>query len=297
MSLDCQVEVTFCAPPPELRRYFTTFYHVEWQIKNGGTISDMLMPEWANLRFYSGSAPDAETLSGVRLSGSPFPVTGPSSQAVRFSVGSSRMWGIGLLPLGWARFVGSPAADFADAVLDGRSHPAFAAFRPLAEGLFSGAADHEAELARIVEHFAALADQPAGDEARIQAIHAALVDPETASVTQLVARSGISQRTLERTCHHAFGFSPKLLLRRQRFMRSISQFMLDPSLKWISAIDGHYHDQAQFVRDCHQFLGMTPSHYAALPKPLIGAIMRERDRMAGSAVQALDGPEGPRHNR
>jgi len=54
------------------------------------------------------------------------------------------------------------------------------------------------------------------------------------------------------------------LLRRQRFMRSLTQFMLDPGVNWSDAIDGSYHDQAQFVRDCRQFLGMTPRQYAAL---------------------------------
>jgi hypothetical protein len=83
-----------------------------------------------------------------------------------------------------------------------------------------------------------------------------------------------------------------VLLRRQRFMRSISDFVLDPSLKWIGAIDSHYHDQAQFVRDFRQFMGMTPRQYGALPKPLIGAVMRERMRMSGSAVQTLDSPAG-----
>ena len=75
-------------------------------------------------------------------------------------------------------------------------------------------------------------------------------------------------------------------------MRSLAQYMLDPSLKWIGALDGHYHDQAQFVRDFRQFMGMTPREYAARPKPVIGAIMRERARIAGRAVQALDTPEG-----
>ena len=81
------------------------------------------------------------------------------------------------------------------------------------------------------------------------------------SVTQLVEQVGTSQRTVERLCHRHFGFSPKLLLRRQRLMRSLAQFMLDPSLKWIGAMDGQYHDQAQFVRDFKQFMGMSPRQY------------------------------------
>ena len=125
---------------------------------------------------------------------------------------------------------------------------------------------------------------------RIVAIHQAVIDPAISTVTQLVERVGASQRTIERTCQQAFGFSPKLLLRRQRFMRSLTQFMLDPSLKWIGALDGSYHDQAQFVRDFHEFMGMTPRDYAARPHPILETFMHERDRVRGAAVQTLDRP-------
>jgi AraC-like DNA-binding protein len=292
VSPECEVQVRFFPPPQALRRYFTTFYLVEWSVADGGVISDHLLPEWANLRIYAGSTPQAETNSGLRISGTEFPVTGPSSMAVRFTIGSARMWGIGLLPLGWAKYVAVPAADFADLLLDGHVHPAFADFRVLAATLFGNVPDTDAELAKITAHFTARIDLPEPEEARIVAIHTALVDPEIATVAQLVERAGTSQRTVERICRRAFGFSPKLLLRRQRFMRSLSRFALDPSLKWIGAMDSHYHDQAQFVRDCHQFLGMTPSQYAALPKPLIGAVMNARDRMGREAVQTLDSPDG-----
>jgi methylphosphotriester-DNA--protein-cysteine methyltransferase len=159
--------------------------------------------------------------------------------------------------------------------------------------LFFGEPDEAAELARITAHFMARADTLARDETRIQTIHAALVDPEVITVAGLVGRTGISHRTVERICDRAFGFPPKVLMRRQRFMRSLAQYMLDPSLRWIGAIDGHYHDQAQFVRDFKQFMGMTPREYAALDKPIITAIMHERARYAGAAAQALDIPNRP----
>ena len=94
------------------------------------------------------------------------------------------------------------------------------------------------------------------------------------------------QRTLERICKRAFGFSPKLLLRRQRLMRSLVHFLLDPSLKWIGALDSHYHDQAQFVREFHEFMGMTPSHYAAMDHPILKEVVLERARFSGSSVLA-----------
>ncbi|MFT4027878.1 MAG: helix-turn-helix domain-containing protein [Novosphingobium sp.] len=282
----------FYPPPPELQTYFTTFYLVDIAVPVGTRAIDRLHPEWANLRFYSGELPIADCPDGSQLTDTDFPATGPSCKAVRFEVGPARMWGVGLLPLGWAKFVPAPAADLADAVVDGNRHPAFAPFVPLAANLFGPVPDEAGELARITAYFRGRLADPVADEARIKAIHAALLDPEIATVSRLVAQTGIGQRTVERICDRAFGFSPKLLLRRQRFMRSLAQFMLDPSLKWIGAIDGSYHDQAQFVRDFRQFMGMTPREYAALDKPVLSAVMHERARIAGEAVQALHSPTG-----
>jgi len=284
--------VRFCLPPEDLRRYFTSFYVTEIAPQDGTRISDALHPEWANLRFFSGDAPDAEIEGHTALSGAHFVATGPSSRCTHFTIGRTRFWGIGLLPLGWARFVGAPAADHANLLADGRSHPAFARFVPLAEQLFSPHGDEAEEFERIAAYFRSLPALAGIDEERIMAIHQAVIDPALSTVAELVERVGASQRTIERTCKQAFGFSPKLMLRRQRFMRSLTQFMLDPSLKWIGALDGSYHDQAQFVRDFHEFMGMTPRDYAHRPHPILATFMHERARVRGAAVQTLDRPDG-----
>jgi AraC-like DNA-binding protein len=288
----CDIQVRFLAPPEQLRRYFTSFYFATITPQPGETITDLLQPEWANLRFFSGSLPEAERRDGRRMPATSFAVTGPSCQAVRFFVGQTRLWGVGLLPLGWAKFVQAEAAAFANAVFDGHDEPAFARFRPLSDALFDAGGDAEVEFARLADHFLSHLHDPLADEERIVAIHEALVDPEINSVAALVDRIGGTPRTVERVCRRAFGFSPKLLLRRQRFMRSLAQFMLDPTIRWSGAIDGSYYDQAQFVRDCKEFMGMTPRQYAAMDKPILAAVMRERARTSGAAVQTLDGPGG-----
>lgn len=74
------------------------------------------------------------------------------------------------------------------------------------------------------------------------------------------------------------------MLRRQRFVRSLAQFMLDPSLSWIDALDGQYHDQAQFVRGFRNFMGLSPSEYAKMPHPIVQPIMRQRMADQGAAT-------------
>ena len=252
---------------------------------------DSLQPEWANLRFFTPTGPDVWNDAGSRISNTRFLATGPSSRPIHFAMPKSRMWGIGFLPLGWARFIHQPAAVHANLICSGYDHPSFAPFAPLADSLFADQ-DEAQQRDRIMNFFRNFKARPMIDEKRIQSIHAALIDPELATVHELVERVAASQRTVERLCHRHFGFSPKLLLRRQRFMRSLAQFMLDPSLKWIGAMDGHYHDQAQFVRDFREFMGTTPSEYAASPHPILNHFMHERFRIHGAAVQTMDQPAG-----
>lgn len=291
MSQECQITVRFHAPPVDLRRFFTTFYYTEFALPRGETVQDSLHPEWAGLRMFDGSGAES-WMAGQTPVHATFAVSGPTSRAIRFKISKCRFWGVGLLPLGWEQFATGPAQDCANLIGDGLAEPAFAPFVPLWQTLFDGTADEAAELARIVGFFRARSTPLCRDAARIGAIHAALVDPEIGTVSELVEMVGVGQRTVERICQRAFGFAPKLLLRRQRFMRSLSLFMLDPTLKWIGALDSHYHDQAQFVRDFHEFMGLTPREYAAQPHPVLEQFMRERARMAGAAVQTLDRPEG-----
>ena len=158
--------------------------------------------------------------------------------------------------------------------------------------VLTGKRDPAGEAARIDAFMLELlaSTEPSDEEARIRAAHAALINDDTTSVADLAGQLGMSARSLERLSLRAFGFSPKLLLRRQRFLRSLAQFMLDPSLKWIRTLDYQYVDQAHFVRDFQRFMGMSPSRYGALEHPVLRAAAQARTAAAGQAVQALHRP-------
>lgn len=292
MSSSCSVEVRFYPPPEDLRGCFTTFYVTEIDPGREDRLRDSLHPEWAGMRFFHPQGPESWMDSGERIQGARFQVTGPTSHPIHFSLPRTRMWGFGLLPLGWAKYIRLPAVNYANRICDGYDDQNFAAFHPLADRLFSSNLDESTDLDTIVDFFRRFKAKPLADERRILAIHAGLVDPEVSTVTDLVDRVAASQRTVERISHRHFGFSPKLLLRRQRFMRSIAQFMLDPSLKWIGAMDSNYHDQAQFVRDFHEFMGLTPTEYSGQSHPVLERFLYERMKAHGAAVQTLDTPDG-----
>lgn len=291
----------FALPSEALRPYVTTYYLIEAQTSTAEpVIEDYLHPEWPNLRFLKPGWSTAAIGSDSARETPAFAVTGPTTKATHFRIGDGQSavrggnWGIGLMPLGWAKFVGAPAGDYADRFVDGDEDPAFEALRALApklSGRFSGeSGDFAGEVAAIEACLTTLLDRKVPHEELITAINAAMVDPDIASATQLAERVGMNLRSLERLSRRAFGFPPKLLLRRQRFLRSLSQFMLDPSLKWLSTLDWQYHDQAHFVRDFKRFMGMTPGEYARLEKPILVAAAQARMAIAGEAVQGLHEP-------
>ncbi len=290
MTASTQVQVRFYQPPESLRRYFTTYYLTEIEAGANGVVTDYLHPEWANLRIFDGARPESQLLSGRPVRGLPAIITGPTTSSVKFTIGTARIWGIGLLPLGWARFVAAPAARFADRICDPLNEPELAVFKPLIDTLFAAQADEQGELARITAFFERRAREEAPDADRIMAVHLALIDPAVSTVAELARDTGLAGYTVERLCRRYFGFPPSLLLRRQRFMRSLSQFMLDPALTWSEAIDTRYYDQAQFVRDFHRFMGMCPREYAALPHPVLRGVMKARLEAAGAPVQTMHVP-------
>ena len=287
-----RLSAEFREPPPEFAGCFTTFYHLTLDLPEGAArVTDYLQPEWANIRFFCGTPPEAE-IAASRVSGTHFVGTGPSALPCQFALGPVRMWGVGFLPLGWARFFDADASACANIVCDGAAHPAFAHFAGLSEVLCDPEATLDEQYDAIVAAMTA-AMRRNRDEPRIARVHAGLVSGDHASVHDLADACAMSIRTLERICARYFGFSPKLLMRRQRFMRSLTTFMLHRGTRWTEAMDAHYHDQAQFTREFREFMTMNPSEYAALDHPILTSFMEARARVWGSAAQTLDPPPPP----
>ncbi len=278
----------FRPAPDRFEGCFTSIYSMTLNVADGTDVVDYLQPEWANIRFFAGSAPQAG-IGATMVRDARFVGTGPSALPCRFTLGSARMWGVGFLPLGWARFFAADASSLANVICDGAAHPAFQRFDRLSGVLCDPDASLDDQFAAII---AAMDDlmQPTRDEARIRRVHHAIVTNAHNAVHDLADACAMSIRTLERVCLRYFGFTPKLLMRRQRFMRSLSTFMLHRGSRWTDAMDAHYHDQAQFTREFHEFMTMNPKDYAALDHPILSSFMEARARVWGSAAQTLDLP-------
>ncbi|MEN9933401.1 MAG: hypothetical protein RIS17_1974 [Pseudomonadota bacterium] len=277
--------VLFALPAPPLRPWLTTYYCVHCD----GPLVDQLHPEWANIRF---------TISGewrVELPGSNDPTPahaalfGPTdiSGSVRCTNGGT-MVGIGLTGLGWATLIGRDADAHANRVEELSD-----ILGPAAATLWAdlcAAPDWAARVALLDDVFGRLVAAAPPADPLIARVQQALVTADLDTVVHFAEGLGVTERTLSRLCHRVFGFAPKRLLRRQRFLRTLANIgdQLDPPLGVL--LDGGYYDQSHFIREFKAYMGMTPLAYFHSPRQMMRRAATERQRAAGARMQGLHRP-------
>ncbi|OQW57676.1 MAG: hypothetical protein A4S14_20065 [Proteobacteria bacterium SG_bin9] len=83
-----------------------------------------------------------------------------------------------------------------------------------------------------------------------------------ARIDELAKRSGLSARQFQRRFTMQVGLSPKLYARTIRFDAVLTAHRTQPRKPWTGIIhDAGYFDQAHFIRECHDLVGVGPSHF------------------------------------
>lgn len=284
-----EISLEFFAPAEPLRDYISTYHLLTIDAHGGEPVRDRLHPEWGNVRFFF----EGE-MRGATLGQTPEPqpdaiLVGPTSHATPLEASNSKVWGVGLTPLGWAALIGRNASDYAN-----RAEELSIVFgeevRDEAVAGLRGAANNEDRVALIDRLMLARLGRFKFDRKRIVAVHGALTDPDVRTVAELEAVVGLSHRQFEHTAKTVFGFGPKMLLKSQRFARTLGQAMLAPESEWAGILDMAYYDHAHFIRDFKTFMGMTPTQYMATPHPVVAAGAVQRASFAGAPMQVLHKP-------
>jgi AraC-like DNA-binding protein len=280
--------VHFILPALALRRYVSTYYFFDFTSESG-ELEDLLHPEWASAHYTLSGASRGSIVGDPPLPTPDVNMTGPTGKAARIFFEQLKLVGIGLLPLGWYRLVGCPAERWANRVSEIEGVAEFRLFEKIWREM-QGVEDPN-DMAQMFDRILTQAIMIADPlEIEIENIHEALANPDISSVADLADLTGIGQQRLERLSRRIFGFPPKRLLRRQRFLRTLGSVMMDPELKWSVALDDQYFDQAHFNRDFQEFMGMAPGQYLAMPRPISIAATLARAKHVGHPLQALQGP-------
>ncbi|WP_416909030.1 MAG: helix-turn-helix domain-containing protein [Polymorphobacter sp.] len=278
-------QMQFRLPAEPLRALVSSYY---WFDTGSFAIDDMIHPEWTNIRFTLTGRWTVQRLGGPLWAFEDAAVFGPSSRGAQvISTPHSALLGLGLLPLGWARLMGGPARRLADqAVPLEREWADAGALRAAvlaADGIDDWAAILDAALMRrLVE-----APEPPPMLARALDV---LVNGEISDVAHYAGAVGVSVRTLERLCSSWFGFGPKSLLRRQRFLRSLDVMMRMPDVPLGQAYHPGYVDQSHFIHEFKMFMGMAPGRYLAQPRVMMQRAALARQALLGQSLQGLQPP-------
>lgn len=292
-SADSIANTRFALPHPDLRRYVTAYYISDIQSLDGNEVEDLIHPEWGSVRYLCKGSVRGGVIPEPLVDMPPVILTGPTSRASPLACISARIASFGLLPLGWHRFVGLPANRFADHSTDGFEVKAKTDFAGLHSAL--GEAEDLDEVAALFDQLlltqlAKSVPRNDSEEARIEAAHMALVDPDIATVADMAEHVQLTPMQLERLSKQVFGFPPKLLIRRQRFLRTLGVVLQQPQSRWSEVLDPQYYDQAHFNRDFRRFFGMAPKEYLAMPRPVVKAAAMARIAMLGDPLQGLQRP-------
>ncbi len=267
----------YMPPCAELSGRVTSYYVMEAPAGTSLDLHDFLIPEWPNLRcLLQGTA--TLTLHGTHRFSAPSPAAvlfGSTNKAIRVHLeGQFKLVGVGLFPRGWRDLISVPASDWTnrmDGLEKAWGHDPTTVWAALA------VADSDATVARLLDQMLLQrlrALHPARAPASVDLVEQLLVDPDLTSVETIAERTGLSLRQIERISMRSYGMSPKQVIRKFRFLRTVSTLAKSPDASWRDMIDVLYYDQSHFIRDFKQFTGLTPTEYQKKPPFLMKGYMR-----------------------
>lgn len=270
------IGLRYLEPAIDLRGVVSSYY-IFWA--NLPTVSDLMRADMPQLRFMLKGSGSYSFASGHMTIAPEVALVGPTMGASRVNVaGPLLVFGVALLPAGWAALVREDASSHVDTLADGT-----AIFGPLLRDAIDAMRD-----APTAEVMVSIAD------AAMRALVARsgdvplwftrmtdhwLVGSASPEVDTLVASAGMSARQVERLARRVYGAPPKLLARKYRALRAAS-LLGSGSLSWQDVAGDAFYDQSHFIREVKHFTGLTPRQLMRDPPP-VTKLMGQRREMTG----------------
>jgi len=251
---------------------------------------DLFLPAPAMINICLDHGPIAATIGSRRVNPVPqIALYGPSTWAMRISTHGGVMVGTGISAPGWSRLFRRSASEVHNRIV------------PLAD--FVG----EEMSARLLDALASLPDDrgikhaldmalldllgpPDPYEPVLRELAAITVGEDILDVAEVGRRLNLTPHQLRAMSRQYFGMTPKLLLRRARFLRSLLSLSTAGSAAGYEVIDASYFDASHFLRDAETFLGATPRRFMAGPTTFFDASIRARAAVLGAGTPALHDP-------
>ncbi|MEL7199174.1 MAG: AraC family transcriptional regulator [Pseudomonadota bacterium] len=268
-------------PSAKLAPYVRDYYIFQAPLPEDHVIEDFLLAETAFVRclikgdWRGGDAPEEFARGGLAL------FSGANSKPYKVRLtGSLDNVGIAFRPGGWRALFVQSHTEFADDVFNLAD-----VWGHLGDTLFHEAAraSDDAEKIAVVEDVLIRRLDHVGvhefDEAMAKFERFSRQD-STIRIDDAADQIGLSVRQMERRCKYHFGFTPKAVLRRSRFldMAAAMRGFSSPSEQALAEL--RYFDDSHLNKEFKQFADMTPGQFkeAITPLQTAGLKFREESR-------------------
>jgi AraC-like DNA-binding protein len=248
-------ELKYAPPPRDLTDFVSVFYRFE---SDEAEMNELERADIAQLRFAWAGGGDIVFPDGRRTFIPPDAVYGPRTTASRIQA-AGRMWifGMGILPAGWAALTHESAATYANKIIPAADllGTAAAELRQAVEACSS--LDAMAECATRFMR-AKIEENDAVPLWFTRAVDAWLQSSLDPVFDDLIAATGQPRRKAESMVKHLYGAPPKLLARKYRALRT-ANLIAHGDGTWQDYAADNYYDQSHCIRDIKEFIGITPS--------------------------------------
>lgn len=272
--------VRYWQPSATLAPYVTGYHSYHAALPPGLTMQDVFLPSWASIRVSLHESPPWSLRMGPRTF-DPMPQVafiGPTSCAGYVTTHGGTMVGVGLKPLGWAQLFGGDISKHANRVVPLSQLDLGAA---QLHGALDDADTPEHAFAHWLE--ARLHRRPPADP-RIAQLFTILEQASETRIDAIAEQLEMTPRALATMTRLSFGSTPKLLLRRTRFIRALNALLAQADRAPAVLEAAGYYDRSHFLCDSHLFLGCSVRDFTRRRGPLNQIALRVREKVLGQPV-------------
>ena len=269
-------------PAEAVRRYFPAYFVLDSSYAVGRFGMEWLLPTWGQIWVVMAQGPITVQLGNRvydRLASAV--LYGVTSRAMRVQAQGGVTIGLEVSPLGWARLLRVSAESLRDQVtpLEKILPPDMVHELTRALAQSDQALEVKSILDVLLERYLGA---PHRDEPQIATIMQLIDDESLADLTAAASAHGIDAVTVRRLSKRYFGFPPKILMMRRRFLRALLPLLEQGAAADHAAVPRGYHDRSHFLRDAQRFLGVTPRQMLKDKSPYAAAARRARSLVIGA---------------
>jgi AraC-like DNA-binding protein len=251
------VALDLLQPDEAMADYISLFYDFRC---DRAEFADVERADLAQIRFVLSGYGHGRFADGTTQQTTRVFVLGPTTGPLAITLyGPVLVFGMTLLPAGWAALVGVDASLMTNRIIDANEIYGPDIF--MLADLLATAPDLAARVA-IFRDFAMkrIARQDVRETNFAARVDKWLQSDFAPDVEELVVACGQSRRQVERNCKRLYGVPPRQLARKYRALRAAIAIARGASIE--DCIGDGFYDQSHMIREIKQFTGTTPGAFS-----------------------------------